>query len=52
MRMKIVMTAPGKFGAGTASKNRKSKTWERPARNKKEVWGKPLEEKKKLKSRT
>jgi hypothetical protein len=41
---KKVMTVFGNTETGTASK-KNSKTWERPARKKKKVWGKPWDEK-------
>jgi hypothetical protein len=40
---KMVKTAIGNTGAGTASLKKKTKTWESPAREKKKVWGKPYE---------
>jgi hypothetical protein len=49
---KKVMTVFGNTETGTASKKKKTNTWERPARKEKKVWGKPWEEKKKLESRT
>jgi hypothetical protein len=39
---KVMTTVFGNNETGTASK-KKTKTWERPARKKKEVWSKPWE---------